>query len=86
VAGVIKDGSGNAIWKGLPVEWKSWEEFRAWSLANGFSRINNSLDRKRTSEGYGPNNCQWIPAVENSRLSVYNMHAKNAARRAACAA
>jgi hypothetical protein len=85
VAGICKDGSGNPTWKGLTIQWKSWAEFRAWSLANGFSRTNNSLDRERPSEGYGPNNCRWIPALENSRLSVYNMHAKNEARRQAAA-
>jgi len=55
-----------AYWKGLAIEFSSWEHFRSWSLANGFNVINNSIDRIDSDKGYSPANCRWVPVAENS--------------------
>jgi hypothetical protein len=72
VAGAIRSGNGNAIWEGLTIDpaWvDSFEAFRAWALANGYSRRRCSLDRKLTSKGYGPDNCRWLTVLQNSALA-----------------
>jgi len=50
---------------GWPAEWDTFEKFRAWALASGFSKVNNSPDRPRASEGYGPSNVVWKPKRDN---------------------
>jgi hypothetical protein len=39
-------------------EWKSYEEFRDWSLANGY-RDDLEIDRIEVSGDYSPSNCRW---------------------------
>lgn len=47
-------------------EWaKDYAAFRAWGLENGY-RKGLTLERRRTSEGYSPDNCEWVSQRENS--------------------
>lgn len=54
---------------GWPPEWNDFAVFRAWALANGFSKVNNSPDRPREHEPYGPGNIVWTTKRENTRRS-----------------
>lgn len=59
---------------GWPACWDTFEKFRAWALAHGFSKVNNSPDRPRPTEPYGPNNVVWKTPKANfagSRGSGY---------------
>lgn len=56
-----KDSHGVKYWHGLECGFAGWAEFRAWALANGFSKVNNSLDRIDAREGYVPGNLRWLP-------------------------
>ena len=48
-------------------EWKdSYEDFRKWSMANGYAD-NLTIDRINNDGNYEPSNCQWITASENSK-------------------
>ena len=48
-------------------EWKeSYEVFREWALANGYSD-NLTIDRINNDGNYEPSNCQWITASANSK-------------------
>lgn len=58
-------------WRGLEIGFKDWNDFRTWSLANGYSAVNNSLDRKRPEEGYTKDNLQWVPQSFNSFRANY---------------
>lgn len=49
--------------------WQSFTEFRTWALASGFSKINNSPDRPRAHEPYGPSNVVWKPIKANHATS-----------------
>lgn len=71
VRGVKRNGSGKQAWLGLEVEWQTFEEFRTWALANGYSRERCSLDRLNTSEGYTSANCRWLTVRENSRRALH---------------
>ena len=71
VHGVKKDGSGNPIWFGLEVEWKSFMEFRNWALTHGYAKLRCSLDRRESQEGYTVKNCRWGTVAENSRHSGF---------------
>lgn len=70
--GQIKDGTGKARWKEIPVKFTGFTEFRSWALANGY-RKGLVLDRKHELAEYGPGNCQWITAVAN-RNKAANIH------------
>ena len=54
--------------KGVTVceEWKRFEPFRDWALTNGYAD-NLVIDRKDSSKGYSPDNCQWITQSENAK-------------------
>lgn len=66
--------------KGIMVcnEWiESYEEFKKWSLLNGYSE-KLTLDRIDSKKGYSPNNCRWTDwgTQQNNRcnnhLITYN--------------
>jgi len=44
---------------------KDFEEFKAWSLANGYSD-DLSIDRIDNERGYRPDNCRWITHKKQS--------------------
>lgn len=44
---------------------KDFAEFRAFALANGFSKRNNSPDRISVSDGYVPGNIRFVPPKLN---------------------
>lgn len=53
-------------------EWKTYETFRDWSLANGYAE-DLSVDRIDNNKGYCPENCQWtndITQANNKRNNV----------------
>lgn len=66
VRGTGKAGNGANYWVGKEVGFKSFEHFREWALANGYSRTRCSLDRRNHLVGYTPANCQWLTVVENT--------------------
>jgi hypothetical protein len=43
----------------------NYESFRNWALNNGY-QDHLTIDRINNSEGYSPQNCQWITLEENS--------------------
>ncbi len=47
------------------IDWHSYEEFRGWSLRNGYSE-DLTIDRIDNKKGYSPDNCEWITLKENS--------------------
>ena len=69
--------------KGIIVckSWCSYENFKKWSLANGFDK-NLTLDRINNEKGYSPDNCRWVTweIQENNRTNnhviVYNGETK----------
>jgi hypothetical protein len=65
----VTGNTGEAIWRGLECRWTSWAEFRAWALANGYSKARCSLDRINPDFGYAPSNCRWVTVSQNSRYA-----------------
>jgi hypothetical protein len=58
---------------GVTPLWRHFEEFRDWSLANGYAD-NLSIDRIHNDEDYGPSNCRWVGwkvQARNRRSSRY---------------
>lgn len=54
-------------------EWKSFEPFRDWALANGYDD-SLTLDRIDYNGNYAPNNCRWVDwktQQNNKRNNVY---------------
>ncbi len=46
-------------------EWaSSFSAFRDWSMKNGYAP-GLTIDRKKNSEGYTPENCRWVTQMEN---------------------
>lgn len=45
-------------------EWLVFENFRDWSLSNGYSE-SLQIDRVNNDAGYCPSNCRWTTAKEN---------------------
>lgn len=60
-------GNGCRAWVGLPVAWETFADFRAWALANGYSKRRCSLDRIDSDKGYGPDNCRWLTRAQNTK-------------------
>lgn len=58
-------------YKGVELGFKSFAEFRAFALKNGFSKENNSPDRIDTSRGYVPGNIRFVPPAENALRGLY---------------
>lgn len=58
-------------------EWLNFENFHYWAINNGF-KSDLTLERINVNGNYEPNNCKWIPMIEqaknkrNSRLITYN--------------
>lgn len=71
VAGLIRSGNDKPVWQGVGIapEWDDFMVFRAWALAHGYSKTRCSLDRRRTAERYGPENCRWLTVRQNSLLA-----------------
>lgn len=40
-------------------EWRAFEPFRDWALANGY-RADLTIDRRDNDKGYEPGNCRWV--------------------------
>ena len=59
--------------KGISVceEWHNYAVFAAWARANGYSD-SLTIDRKNSSQGYGPSNCQFLTRAENARRPKRN--------------
>lgn len=45
--------------------WQEFVPFYEWAIANGYSK-NLQLDRIDNNGNYGPENCRWVTASENS--------------------
>lgn len=47
--------------KGITVceDWNEYKNFEKWAINNGYSD-NLTIERKITSIGYFPNNCEWV--------------------------
>lgn len=60
--------------KGVKVcpEWEdSFQSFKTWALANGYSE-ELMLERSNGSLGYGPNNCMWASrTIQNSNRGKF---------------
>ena len=54
------------IWYGLECDFADWPDFRTWALANGYSKLNRSLDRERSNLGYIKSNLRWVTVLQNS--------------------
>lgn len=52
---------GNYGGRGITIceEWETYENFRDWSLANGFAE-HLSIDRIDVDGNYEPSNCRWV--------------------------
>ena len=70
IRGQVRTGRGGApIWYGLETDFKDFEDFRAWALANGYSRIRCSLDREKSHRGYIRSNLRWVTPLQNSTFA-----------------
>jgi hypothetical protein len=72
ISGRLHAGNGARPWKGLGCAFKSWAHFRAWAIANGYSRARCSLDRIDPAKGYSPENCRWVTRQENTLYQNYH--------------
>lgn len=69
LAGTASAGDGSRPWVGLACDFIDFEDFRAWALANGYSKQNNSLDRYPFPEdGYVRENLRWVSVPENTKF------------------
>lgn len=66
LSGRLHAGDGSRPWVGRRCLFLNWHHFRAWSIANGYSRTLNSLDRFFDFEDYGPDTCRWVTRAQNS--------------------
>lgn len=63
-------------------EWKQFEAFKTWALANGYQE-GLSIDRIDNDGNYEPSNCQWLTVSENAKKSIVQRREAKVAR-AAC--
>jgi DNA-binding transcriptional regulator YiaG len=47
-------------------EWHEYENFKKWSIENGYKN-SLTIDRIKNTGNYEPSNCQWISLIENSK-------------------
>lgn len=47
-------------------EWRKFEAFRDWSMANGYAD-NLTIDRRNNDGDYEPLNCQWVTKIVQAR-------------------
>lgn len=52
-------------------EWKIYDGFRDWALANGYSP-ELQIDRRNNNEGYCPANCRWVTPILNQQNTRAN--------------
>jgi hypothetical protein len=66
----VKGQATTIPWKyeGLALYWKTYAEFRVFALANGFSKVNCSPDRKDSKLGYVPGNVRFVPIKKNCNV------------------
>jgi hypothetical protein len=77
--GTGRAGNGANYWQGKEVGWESFEAFRTWALANGYSKERCSLDRRNPERGYTPDNCRWLTRVANTAYQNACMAARGLA-------
>lgn len=79
MAGHNHAGNGARPWKGLPVHFKDFSDFRAWALTAGYSKNLCSLDRIDSDGPYAPGNCQWVTRAYNTVLQNRARYASHGA-------
>lgn len=71
IRGQVRTGRGGVpIWTGMKTDFMNFDDFRAWALANGYSRIRCSLDREKSNLGYIRSNLRWVTPLQNSTFAV----------------
>lgn len=60
------------IYTGLACEFATFAEFRAFAIANGFSKHHNSPDRIDTRKGYTRDNLRFIDIITNTHAPLKN--------------
>lgn len=60
-------------------QWQIYEAFRDWALFHGYAD-NLTIERRCSSRGYYPENCEWITKSENSRRAAVERHAREKLR------
>ena len=60
--------------KGIKVcnEWNEFKDFQLWAFNNGYNDT-LSIERIDNSKGYSPDNCKWIPLIEQSKNQTSNV-------------
>jgi hypothetical protein len=57
--------------RSLCEEWKRYESFRDWALANGYAD-DLSIDRINNEKGYSPDNCRWATPKQQANNTRKN--------------
>jgi len=62
------------LYEGLELGWECFAAFRAYALANGFSKLLNSPDRQNPERGYMPGNVIFRTPSDNYGSSRGNTY------------